>query len=165
MTEESRVSRTPRTWTEGDAEPGEDVQLLRYQRDLPHPYLRRSDTSDEGGVGGWALETDPNPATWSKSYARTWGKRTAQCELWGPLVEVLPDAPQPAKAAEPNGEDAGDGEGWNSAVDWLLNSRFVDSDVLTHFWHICDGFIDCTWCYEELKGTNQEIPKPKGYDL
>ncbi|QYN17545.1 hypothetical protein [Amycolatopsis sp. DSM 110486] len=61
--------------------------------------------------------------------------------------------------------DAGDGEGWNDAIDWLLNSRYMDLEANTHFWHMVDQVKDCSWCYEELKGTNHEIPKPKGYDL
>ena len=30
---------------------------------------------------------------------------------------------------------------WNAAVNWLLNSRFMDPDALTMFWAIVDGDV------------------------
>lgn len=32
-----------------------------------------------------------------------------------------------------------DNAGFDRAVDWLLNSRWVDQGALDHFWHMTDG--------------------------
>jgi hypothetical protein len=46
---------------------------------------------------------------------------------------------------------------WDNAVDWLINSRYVDQDAATHFAHISTGQTsDCEWCREELKNTQWE---------
>jgi len=39
--------------------------------------------------------------------------------------------------------------GFDDAIDWLLNSRYVDPDVREHFWHMADR-EDCT-CSPGLK--------------
>jgi hypothetical protein len=50
--------------------------------------------------------------------------------------------------------DAGSGAEFDRAVDWLLNSRYMDSEAETHFWHIADGRDGtCEWCTDELRGT------------
>lgn len=33
--------------------------------------------------------------------------------------------------------------GFDDAIEWLLNSRHVDPDVREHFWHITDH-VDCS---------------------
>lgn len=50
--------------------------------------------------------------------------------------------------------DAGDGAGWDNAIDWLLNSRYMDPEALEHFWHLTDEVTDCDWCNAEVEGTN-----------
>lgn len=61
--------------------------------------------------------------------------------------------------ANPKLRDAGDGEyeDWNTAVDWLLNSRYMDQEALEHFWHRVDRVTDCEFCHAEFDGTSWAI--------
>lgn len=83
MTEESRVSRTPRTWTEGSGEPEGDAVLFHKRHGRVE---RRGD--------GWLFVAMPDGTPYPEELAGQDGWRWKDNLHW-PLVEVLPDAPQP----------------------------------------------------------------------
>jgi hypothetical protein len=86
------VTEPREQWTQGSEEPPADVKVLRYEKSLPNPYLRRMDfdLGDDGVKGGWVVESSADPRTWSAGIARSWKRRAEHIYNYGPLTEVLP---------------------------------------------------------------------------
>ncbi|MEU0515609.1 hypothetical protein [Amycolatopsis sp. NPDC006125] len=82
-------------------------------------------------------------------------------------AEVSRPQPEPARPADVPRDlnESGSGKGWDNAIDWLLNSRYMDPEALEHFWHMCDErTAECEWCTEELRDTvheRAEVSRPQ----
>ncbi len=88
MINDGGVSRTPRTWTEGSEPPPSDVTELRDAKGNRMLRLR----GDRWRFAPFTLNTKPWAA--KRDYPK-WHKLDDHYWMAWPLVEVLPDAPEP----------------------------------------------------------------------